>query len=402
MNTGPASGVAPFARESEPALAAQDPSTVTTPAEAEQLPDAVPDKAPATLTAEAPAPSPRTPQPPPYLLRETAASDSPADPDGAGEQVVMPAILALVEAAQAGEPPENLAAVIEALLFAAEEPPTVSELAQATQVSRDAIEEALDELSAAAGGRGLRVQRDGSRVRLVTAPEATSSIQRLLGIDRPNKLSKPALETLAIIAYQQPVTRGAIERVRGVNCDAPVATLRLREMIASVGQADTPGRPHLWATTPAFLDHFGLTTLAELPPLPGLPAPAEQGALELADRSQPDDESDFDEPAAGLSVDDAGAAPSEAPTVAQNPTALARGRPDVIDLAADAEADVEADESGSSDADDRPDERGLAPLEAMEPEGGSAPAAPSFAGRSSPEAPWDDSDLGGLAAAGGD
>ena len=225
--------------------------------------------------------------PPAYLLRETllpretGPTESPDDPPGAGAQVVMPAIMALVEAGESGESPENLPLVIEALLFAAEEPPTVSQLAQATRVSRDAIEEALDELAAAAAERGLRVQRDGGSVRLVTAPEAAPSIQRLLGLDRPNKLSKAALETLAIIAYQQPVTRGAVERVRGVTCDAPLATLRGRELIASIGQADTPGRPHLWATTPAFLDHFGLTALTELPPLPGVPAPVAQGALDL-------------------------------------------------------------------------------------------------------------------------
>ena len=255
MDTGPASGVSGIAAASATPISQQ-------PTEAAD-------------GAAAPAARDAAPQPPAYLLRNASAADPPGTPDDAppGEepQPVMPAVMALVEAGEQGESPQNLSLVVEALLFAAEEAPTVSQLAQATNVSRDAIEQALDELAAAEGG-GLRLQRSGNAVCLVTAPEAAPFIQRLLGLERPNKLSKAALETLAIVAYQQPVTRGAIERVRGVTCDAPLSTLRLRELIASVGQASTPGRPHLWATTPAFLDHFGLTDLSELPSLPGVPA----------------------------------------------------------------------------------------------------------------------------------
>ncbi len=205
--------------------------------------------------------------PPDYLLRDPG-------------RAVAPAALALVENG-APAAPADLPVIIEALLFAAEEPPTVSQLAAAMHVSRDAVEGALDELSAGARARGLRVQRSGQTVRLVTAAEAAPFIRRLLGLERPNKLSPAALETLAIIAYQQPLTRAAIERVRGVSCDAPLATLRRRQLVGSVGQSDAPGRPHLWATTPAFLDHFGLRDLAELPPLPGLSAPAAQTPLPL-------------------------------------------------------------------------------------------------------------------------
>ena len=163
---------------------------------------------------------------------------------------------------------KDLSIIIEALLFAAEDPPTISTLAKITNSSKDSVNKAIKTLQADAIKRGIRIQRDDIRVRLVTAPEATTYIEQLLGLERPNRLSKAALETIAIIAYQHPLTRSAIEAVRGVSCDAPLNTLRNRELIESVGQADTPGRPHLWATTTRFLDHFGLSHLNELPPLP--------------------------------------------------------------------------------------------------------------------------------------
>ena len=198
-----------------------------------------------------------------------------------------PAILAFVEAAGDQETPQDLPLVIEALLFSAEEPPTVSALAQATNTPLDAVEQALDALQARDTGRGVRIQRNGATVRLVTAPQAAAFIERLLGIERPNRLSKAALETIAIIAYRQPITRGAIEAVRGVSCDAPLNTLRSRELVQSVGQADTPGRPHLWATTSRFLEHFGLSGLAELPTLPDVPGrPASQATMGLIVRSE--------------------------------------------------------------------------------------------------------------------
>ena len=225
---------------------------------------------PAVVSAETPRGA-QTPQPPAYLLRDPNASDhapvgqtqiAPPEADGHANapdpstQSPMPAVMALVEAGAPQDAPENLPLIVEALLFSAEEPPTVSQIAQATNVSRDAIEEVLDELDAAAADRGLRLQRSGNTVRLVTAAEATPYIRRLLGLERPNKLSKAALETLAIVAYQQPVTRGAIERVRGVTCDAPIATLRLANSSPRWGDRTrratrTSGRrrPPSWTTS---------------------------------------------------------------------------------------------------------------------------------------------------------
>lgn len=209
------------------------------------------------------------PVPPAFLLRQPAAPRAAATSRNAPDDLAgRPAAIALLDAVEAAQAPPDLPLVIEALLLAAEEPPTVSHLARATYSPPDAVEAALETLERAAAGRGVRLQRAGAQVRLVTAPQAAPFVQRLLGLERPNRLSRAALETLAIVAYQQPVTRGAIERVRGVSCDAPLATLRGRELITSVGQADTPGRPHLWATTPRFLEHFGLRGLEELPSLP--------------------------------------------------------------------------------------------------------------------------------------
>ena len=224
--------------------------------------------------------------PPSYLLTNRTTDPDVDQPDEPAikRPAPAPAVLALVEAAGDQETPEDLPLVIEALLFSAEEPPTVSALAQATNAPLDAVEQALDVLQAEDTGRGVRIQRNGATVRLVTAPQAAAFIERLLGLERPNRLSKAALETIAIIAYRQPTTRGAIEAVRGVSCDAPLNTLRSRELIQSVGQADTPGRPHLWATTARFLEHFGLSELAELPTLPSVPGrPTTQAAMNLVE-----------------------------------------------------------------------------------------------------------------------
>ena len=203
-----------------------------------------------------------------------------------------PAVLDLIEAAiGVDKRPDNLATTIESLLFVAEEPPSVRQLAEATNVPKDAVEQALDQIERDRATRGIRLQRNGSKLRLVSAPESAPWIERLLGLGRPNKLSKASLETLAIVAYRQPITRIGVEKVRGVSCDGPFQTLRSRDLIEPVGQVDGPGRPNLWAVTDRFLDHFSLRTLAELPPLPLLQErPAEQGKLHAPRTDSGDDE----------------------------------------------------------------------------------------------------------------
>ncbi len=182
-------------------------------------------------------------------------------------------------------PPENLRLTLEALLLVAESPPTVSTLARVTGVSRMAVEAALADLDADSCG-GIRLRRHEDTVTLVSAPEAAPYVERLLGLDTPPRLSRAALETLAIVAYHQPVTREQIERVRGVGASGVIRSLRARDLIAPSGRLDTVGQPLLWSVTPRFLDHFGLSALEQLPPLEGLEAPAQQAILPLEETDE--------------------------------------------------------------------------------------------------------------------
>jgi segregation and condensation protein B len=104
-------------------------------------------------------------------------------------------------------------------------------------------------------------------VQLTTAPETAEAIERFLGLEATSHLSRAALETLAIIAYQQPVTRPQVDSVRGVNSDGVMRSLLSKGLIQEGGRAEGPGRPILYSTTPEFLQHFGLNSLNELPPL---------------------------------------------------------------------------------------------------------------------------------------
>jgi segregation and condensation protein B len=159
--------------------------------------------------------------------------------------------------------------LLESLLFVADEPVAVSQLAKVLEVGVKSIEEALERLRAEYSQRGLRIQRKGERVQIVTAPEAAPHIERFLGLQLSGKLSTAALETLAIIAYQQPITRAQIEAVRGVNCDGVLRTLSRKGLIEEIGRLEQAGRPILYGTTFEFLQYFGLQDLAELPPLEG-------------------------------------------------------------------------------------------------------------------------------------
>ncbi len=170
---------------------------------------------------------------------------------------------------EAPPPAPSLAAVCEALLFVAAAPTLVEELVKAAAAPRAAVEAALAELEAqlAGGGRGVRLQRHDDRYALVSAPPAAPAVARFLGLSRVERLSAAALETLAIVAYRGPVTRGEIEAIRGVDSSGVLQTLLARELVEAVGRRATVGAPIEWAVTPAFLRHFGLASLAELPPL---------------------------------------------------------------------------------------------------------------------------------------
>jgi segregation and condensation protein B len=166
---------------------------------------------------------------------------------------------------------------LEALLFVAPEPVTTAQLATALDVAPSVIERGLNELDAALATRGLRLQRNAGRFQLTTAPQLAELIERFLGLEATTHLSRAALETLAIVAYQQPVTRPQIDAIRGVNSDSMMKSLLSKGLILESGRAEGPGRPILYSTTPEFLQHFGLNSILEMPPL-APPASAEEEA----------------------------------------------------------------------------------------------------------------------------
>ena len=165
----------------------------------------------------------------------------------------------------------SLEARIEALLFVAPGAVTPAQLAAALEVPLVEVEQGLANLreryESRAAESGLRLQRHLGRVQLTSTPQAASVIERFLGLDATSRLTRAALEALAIIAYQQPVTRPQIDAIRGVNSDGVLKTLLSKGLVQEVGRAEAPGRPILYGTTPEFLQYFGLNTLDEMPPL---------------------------------------------------------------------------------------------------------------------------------------
>ena len=161
----------------------------------------------------------------------------------------------------------SLPAQIEALLFIAVEPVTPGQIASTLEVTSTKVTRALDELDASLRTRGLRLQRHSGRVQLTTAPETSAAIERFLGLEATTRLSRAALETLSIIAYQQLVTRPQVDSIRGVNSDGVLRSILSKGLIEEGGRAEGPGRPILYVTTPEFLGHFGLNSLTDLPPL---------------------------------------------------------------------------------------------------------------------------------------
>lgn len=156
---------------------------------------------------------------------------------------------------------------LESVLFVADEPVTVGQLAETFQIKRSLVRKAIRSLADDYRERGLRVQFESDRVQMVTAPEVAEHVQRFLGLQLSGKLSMPALETLAIVAYQQPITRPDIEAIRGVNCQGVLKNLTARGLIEAVDRRDTVGRPIVYATTFEFLQYFGLGNLEQLPEL---------------------------------------------------------------------------------------------------------------------------------------
>ncbi len=218
---------------------------------------------------------------------DESAESAGSDADLAGSSDADPADE--VRTAAVALTPDQLAPLIEALLFVADGPVEESALAKVLGVPRRQLEAPLASLAAALRERGVRLQRGPDGAQLVTAPAAATYIEQFLGLEAARRLSPAALETLAIIAYRQPVTRATLEAIRGVSCDGPVDTLRTRGLIDVAGRADSPGRPTLFATTQKFLEHFGLERAEDLPELPAdvaelasaLPERAEQLSLDV-------------------------------------------------------------------------------------------------------------------------
>ncbi|MFN8511696.1 MAG: SMC-Scp complex subunit ScpB [Chloroflexia bacterium] len=171
--------------------------------------------------------------------------------------------------ANASLPDLDLPALCEALLFVAATPTAAADLAKAIGVEVEAVVDALDHLDATLreSGSGLRVLRHGDRYALTSAPAAARTVARFLGLNRTERLSAAALETLAIIAYRGPATRGEVEAIRGVDSSGVVQTLLARELVEAVGRRNTVGAPIEYTVTATFLRHFGLASLNELPPL---------------------------------------------------------------------------------------------------------------------------------------
>lgn len=161
---------------------------------------------------------------------------------------------------------EELGALVEAILLVSPEPPTIDEIAAGTELDAEDIEIGIAWLEAEQN-RGWLVQRHGRRLSLATHPRFAEKVRLFLGLDREAKLSSASLETLALVAYQQPVTRSEIERVRGVDSSGVLAKLHARGLVEPVARLASVGNPIQYGTTAEFLNHFGLQSLDDLPPL---------------------------------------------------------------------------------------------------------------------------------------
>lgn len=162
----------------------------------------------------------------------------------------------------------ELSARLEALLFVAPGPITVASLAAALELTSSVVEtglRALEERLEATGG--LTLQWHSGRVQMTTAPRMGALIEHFLGLESTTRLSRAALETLAVIAYQQPVTRPQLDAIRGVSSDGVMKSLLSKGLIQEVGRSEGPGRPIIYATTGDFLQYFGLKSLTEMPSL---------------------------------------------------------------------------------------------------------------------------------------
>ncbi len=161
----------------------------------------------------------------------------------------------------------QLRGAVECLLLVSGGPVTPEQVGETLAVPLETAREVLEDLRRAYDDRGLQIQILAGGYQLCTRPEFSAYVQRFLNLDQLDPLSQAALETLAIVAYRQPVTRAEIEAVRGVRCEHVLERLLERHLIREVGRRPTVGRPILYGTTEGFLRHFGLRDLHALPPM---------------------------------------------------------------------------------------------------------------------------------------
>lgn len=180
---------------------------------------------------------------------------------------------------------------LEALLFVAERPLSRREIGSIAGVDRATVDARLGDLEVSLAGRGIRLVVSGDRVELATSPDAGTLVARYVGADA-TRLSPASLETLAIVAYRQPLTKSVIERIRGVDSEYSLRALLHRRLVVELGRSETPGRPFLYGTGFDFLERFGLTSLQELPPLD---AEVAQRLISIDDDSAPLEPPDDDE-----------------------------------------------------------------------------------------------------------
>ncbi len=171
----------------------------------------------------------------------------------------------------------DTAALLEAILFVAEEPLPAAELASLLEVPRATVEKELAGIAERfeAEGRGIVLREVGGGWRLYSHPEARPYLERFAATARASRLSSAALETLAVVAYRQPVSRGQVSEIRGVDSERALQTLERRGLIEEVGKAPGPGQALLYGTTPLFLEKIGVSTVEELPPLADHVPPAD-------------------------------------------------------------------------------------------------------------------------------
>ena len=171
----------------------------------------------------------------------------------------------------------NTQAILEAILFVAEAPLRSGELAELLEIPRTEIEEELAEMrtSYEEGGRGIVLRQVAGGWRMFSHPDAHPYLERFAATEKATRLSAAALETLAVVAYRQPVSRGQIAEIRGVDSERALRTLERRGLVLAIGRADGPGQAVLYGTTDMFLEKLGVDSLSDLPPIADHVPPAD-------------------------------------------------------------------------------------------------------------------------------